>query len=172
MPIPGERLRFAAALLAAPGEDAVDELRAFAAHHSWLDAALAEIETLPLQEWQAEHGRLFVGAGTATSCLPFESAQMHGAMCGPATAALTALYRRHGLEADGLPADYLGSMLECAACLADSDDAGPAEVELWRDHLLRWLPDYAQKLAATSRLILYRDLGYEFADLCEESPHG
>jgi putative dimethyl sulfoxide reductase chaperone len=166
MPTRGDRLRLAGVLLSSPGGDAVTELRALTIDHPWLDDSLTEIEALPLAEWQAEHGRLFVGVQRRTPCLPFESAQRDGMMPGPATVAMAALYRGLGLEAHGLPPDYLGSMLECAAFLAESGDRPEAEEELWRKHLLLWLPRYAETLVAESRLLLYEFLGRELTDLC------
>jgi TorA maturation chaperone TorD len=171
MPTPGERLRLAAALLGAPGEDGAEELAALAGEHRWLAAAAAEIAGLPLDEWRAEHGRLFIGTGPATPCLPFESAQLQGTMCGPSTARVAAIYEQLGLTADGLPADYLGSMLECAAFLADTAVDARAARRLWQDHLRKWLPAFGEKLQVVSDLQLYRLLGREYVAICSEIGH-
>lgn len=163
MPTPGERLRLAAGLLAAPGIDALPTLGDLAADHPWLGAAQRELAALPLDAWQEEHGRLFIN-GFPTPCLPFQSAQVDGLMPGPSTAAVAALYRELGLAADEVAPDYLGAMLECAAYLAEVGE--PAAERLWREHLLRWLPRYAATLQQESRLQLYRELGRELAELC------
>lgn len=169
MPTHGERLRLAAGLFAAPGEDALAILAGVAALHPQLDAARRELAALGPEEWAAEHGRLFINGHPRTPCLPFESAQVNGIMPGPATAEVAALYAALGLEAGEAPADYLGSMLECAAWLADEEADAAAERALWQ-RLRRWLPGYAETLAGESRLLLYRFLAGELAAVCREAP--
>ena len=60
-----------------------------------------------------------------------------------------------------MPADYLGTMLECAAWLVEQEEAGAEGLsnELWQRHLLKWLPRFADDLMQHSRLLLYRSLG-------------
>ena len=157
-------------LLAAPAAESFEVLRQLAARLTWLAEAAAELESVGLAEWQAEHGRLFVCGYPRTPCAPFETAQRRGMMSGPEVEQLAALYRRIGLQADVMPADYLGTMLECAALLEEGAGADAERDGLWRDHLLRWLPDYAQRLQQESRLGLYRQLGAELATACRD--HG
>jgi putative dimethyl sulfoxide reductase chaperone len=158
-------------LLAAPAAESLEVLHQLAARLSWLTEPAAELEAVGLAEWQAEHGRLFVCGYPHTPCAPFETAQRRGMMSGPEVEQLAALYRGIGLQADVMPADYLGTMLECAALLDDAAaDASAEEDGLWREHLLRWLPDYAQRLQKESRLDLYRQLGAELASACRD--HG
>jgi len=157
-------------LLAAPEAESLEVLCELGPRLPWLDEAAAELATIGLAEWQAEHARLFVCGHPRTPCAPFETAQRHGMMSGPELEQLAVLYRGIGLQPDGMPADYLGTLLECAAHLRETAaDAGPA-AELWRDHLLRWLPDYAAKLQSESRLGLYRQLGVQLALACRD--HG
>lgn len=171
MPTPGERLRLLGALLAAPAAESRGLLEDFSACHGWLAAPLEELAATPLEEWQAEHTRLFVNGFPRTVCPPFESAWLDGMMPGPATAAVAALYRRLGLEEDGISPDFLGTMLECAALLEES----PGEQEqimkraLWLEHLGRWLPQFTRALAEESRLALYRSLAGQLAALCGEA---
>jgi TorA maturation chaperone TorD len=153
-------------LLAAPGAESLEILRQLAPRLPWLVEPVTELETVGLAEWQAEHGRLFVCGHPRTPCAPFESAQRRGMMAGPEVEQLAALYCRLGLQADTMPPDYLGTMLECAAHLSESIDGSELESELWQDHLLRWLPDYAKKLQDESRLTLYRQLGTHLASTC------
>ncbi len=171
MPIPGERLRLLATLLAAPEPDSLAILEELAPEHPWLAEAAAELRSVPIEEWQAEHGRLFICGYPRTPCLPFESAHRHGMMCGPATEELAMLYLDLGLQADELPPDYLGIELECAAHLAEAGGHPEAERALWQDHLLRWLPEYADVLARESRLVLYGGLANELAAICREAGH-
>lgn len=171
MPIPGKaapgELRLLSGLLAAPGAESLEVLRTLAQDEAWLQPALAELAGMPLEEWQAEHARLFISGHPRTVCPPFESARLNGIMPGPATAQLAALYRRAGLQPEGAPADYLGTMLECAAFLAEQGCGRSEELaaELWLDHLSRWLPDYGAQLAEEGHLLLYRLLGGRLAGL-------
>lgn len=171
MPTPGERLRLLGALLAVPAAESRGLLEDFSTRHGWLAAPLEELAATPLEEWQAEHARLLVNGHPRTVCPPFESAWLDGMMPGPATAAVAALYRRLGLEENGISADFLGTMLECAALLEES----PGEQEqcvkraLWQEHLGRWLPQFAQALQEGSRLALYRGLARQLSGLCGEN---
>lgn len=176
MPTPGERLRLLGALLAAPAAESRGLLEDFSTRHGWLAAPLEELAAIPLDEWQAEHTRLFVNGHPRTICPPFQSAWLDGMMPGPATAAVAALYRRLGLEEDGISPDFLGTMLECAAHLEELS-AEPVQAEqvqavkhaLWLEHLGRWLPQFAQALHEGSRLALYRGLARQLSGLCGEN---
>ena len=82
-------------------------------------------------------------------------------MSGSASREVEDIYRRAGLEPpEGVPADYLGAMLECAAWLVDSagEQCGLL-AELWVDHLGLWGPRFAQDLRENAQLGLYRALG-------------
>jgi len=165
-------MRLLAGLLAAPGEESLAVLEALDGELRWLDQARRELAEMALDEWRAEHARLFINGFPCTPCLPFQSAHLDGLMPGPSTVAVNALYRQLGLEIEDMFPDYLGAMLECAAYLADASPPQEAENILWRNHLLRWLPAYAETLQAESRLALYRGLGRELAMLCRECSHG
>lgn len=174
------QLRLLAALLAQPEDDALDALRDMLPDAPWLAPAIGELQDMPLEHWQAEHTRLFVSGFPKTPCPPFESAYRQGQMGGTAAGDLAALYRRAGLHATEAPADYLGTLLECAAYLATEplcprDPAGRGEGdtpgllrEIWDDHLMRWVPRFADDLMRQSRIELYRLLG---AQLARVFPH-
>lgn len=170
MPTPGERLRLLGALLAAPAAGSRELLEDFSARHRWLAAPLEELATTPLEEWQAEHTRLFVNGHPRTVCPPFESAWRDGMMPGPATAAVAALYRKIGLEENGISPDFLGTMLECAAHLEElpGEQGRAVGKALWLEHLGRWLPQFTRALRDESRLALYRGLGGRLAAVCGE----
>ena len=171
MPIPGrndpEALRLYAGLLASPTGDSLQVLQDLAAGHAWLRQPVAELAALPLAEWQAEHTRLFISGHPKTICPPFESAFMNGAMFGAACDQLGDLYRRAGLEVDGAPPDYLGTMLECSAWLAEQpcDHSRELARELWQDHLATWVPRFSATLGMDGQLALYRELGKRMESL-------
>lgn len=167
-------LRRLAMLLAMPETGALEALREIADAEPWLVEPIAELESLPLERWQAEHTRLFVSGYPKTPCPPFESAYRQGNMGGTAALDLQGLYRRAGLEAGETPPDYLGTQLEFAAYLLDAGQgdggsdclAGALATELWDEHLGRWLPRLADDLQAQAGLALYRGLGERLARLC------
>jgi TorA maturation chaperone TorD len=86
-------------------------------------------------------------------------------MEGEASAAARAFYARLGLAATALPADFLGTLLECAAWLAETPDGAALEETLFRDHLAPWVGRFARDLAKHSALLLYRALGERLAAL-------
>lgn len=162
-----ETLRLLSGLLASPGGDSLAVLRELAGEHAWLGEPVAELEQSSLEEWQAEHARLFISGHPKTVCPPFESAFLGGGMFGAACDQLSDLYRRAGLQADGAPPDYLGTLLECAAYLLEQPCGHSNELlqELWSEHLAAWVPRFGSVLQQESRLLLYRQLGQQLAGL-------
>ncbi|MCB2264354.1 MAG: molecular chaperone TorD family protein [Candidatus Thiosymbion ectosymbiont of Robbea hypermnestra] len=163
------RLRILAALLAMPEDDALDALRDMLPAAPWLEPSLPELARIPLTHWQAEYTRLFISAYPRTPCPPYESAYRQGIMDGPPTTELADLYRRAGLQALDLPADYLGTMLECAAYLKEQGLDGLLR-ELTEEHLGLWLPRFARDLCDQAELALYRALGEQLGALIPEPP--
>lgn len=166
---PDER-RLLALLLAQPTHEALALLEDLRAQAPWLEAGIAELRALPLEHWQAEHTRLFINGWPKTPCPPFESAYRQGQMGGTLSAEIAAFYRRVGLEAKTAPPDYLGTLLECAAWLAQQADGAEALRELETAHLGRWVPDFARDLRAQARLRLYADLGARLAAWYPDPP--
>jgi TorA maturation chaperone TorD len=150
-----------------PECDALDVLRDMLAQAPWLRSSLPELEQTPLEHWQAEHTRLFISAFPKTPCPPYESAYRQGTMGGSVAADLADLYRRAGLRASEVPADYLGTMLEFAAFLMEQgmDDLLR---ELTDEHLRLWVPRFARDLQDQARLDLYRALGAHIEKLLAE----
>ncbi|WP_256091548.1 TorD/DmsD family molecular chaperone [Candidatus Thiosymbion oneisti] len=163
------QLRILAALLAMPEDDALDALRDMRPQAPWLEPSLPELERIPLEHWQAEHTRLFISAYPKLPCPPYESAYRQGTMVGVSASELADLYRRAGLQAMDVPADYLGTLLECAAYLKET---GRDELlrELTEEHLALWVPRFARDLVDHARLDFYRTLGRQIGALIPESP--
>jgi TorA maturation chaperone TorD len=163
-----QRLRVLTALLSSPADDALAALRDMQETAPWLESSLPELERIPLEHWQAEHTRLFISAYPKTPCPPYESAYRQGTMGGISASELAQLYRRAGLRADDVPADYLGTMLECAAYLAEQgmDDLLR---ELAEEHFALWVPRFARDLQDQARLDLYRALGEQIQALFPEA---
>lgn len=162
-----DKLRLFAGLLAAPGKDSLTVLIELATEHSWLQPAIAELQEIALDYWQAEHTRLFINGHPQTCCPPFQSVYRHGVMNGAICEAIEQFYQSIGLETiDGLPPDYLGVLLECAAYLAEQQPCEAKQWEqLWQNHLIPWVPKFAADLHSHSELILYQQLGVKLKEL-------
>lgn len=168
--VSAEELQLLAAMLGAPAEESLPLLRDVAAHHHWLQPAVDELASVPLERWQAEHTALFINGYPTTPCLPFASPWRNGAMHGPILEELNDLLTRIGVTSEQLPPDYLGVLLECAALLQmeSSQEAGDLRRELWDEQLQPWLPRFAAALQEHSSLLLYRILGTRMQALCNE----
>lgn len=151
-------LRLLADLLGAPDAGALELLQEAAARWPWLADPAAELAQLPLDQWQGEHTRLFIAGYPHTPCPPFASSWTEQRMHGGAMEALIRFYAELGLETAYMPADFLGTILECAALLAEDQTLQEARARLWCDHLLPWLPAFSAALARESRLVVYRAL--------------
>ena len=162
-----ETLRLFAGLLASPGTESLTALRELVGENAWLGESIAELEQTSLEEWQAEHARLFISGHPKTACPPFESAFRGGLMFGAACDQLGDLYRRAGLQAEDLPPDYLGTQLECAAYLREQpcDHSNELLQELWCEHLAVWMPQLGALLQKESRLLFYRQYGQQLEGL-------
>ena len=158
-------LRTLALILGTPEEAALDVQREAASDQPWLDESLAELETLPLERWQEEHTRLFIAGFPRTPCPPFASAWLEQRMHGTAMEKLLHFYRGLDLAPVDMPADYLGTILECAAVLAEAPDQGPLLEELWRQHLSPWLGRFTEALAGQSDLRIYRALARRLEEI-------
>ena len=165
-------LRILSSLLGAPDLDAKEAVRELAVHYTWLKPAAEELDELPIGAWQAEHTRLFISGYPNTPCPPFESAYLSGRMYGPQESSLKDLYRRLGMMPTGVPADYLGTLLECLAHVNAEPDIGRAYwSELWDDHLGRWVPRFCRDLQKESKLVLYRVVAERLCVLFPEIEH-
>lgn len=161
-------LRTLSWLLGMPDQDSLSAIEDLTQTYPWLQQAAEQLNTIPLAHWQAEHTRLFLSGYPKTVCPPFESAYRHGCMDGPARTELEHLYRQAGLAPMDAPADYLGTLLECAAYLCDKNVSHQTiALALWDEHLRIWLPRFCSDLIQHSRLALYRLLGEQLAAVVE-----
>jgi putative dimethyl sulfoxide reductase chaperone len=160
-------LRVLAGLLAIPTEESLGTLQALATEQAWLQPSLRQLAELPLTEWRAQHTRLFINGYPKTCCPPFESAYREGIMNGPVCHDIGHFYHAIGLQPiEGLPPDYLGVLLECAAYLLEQDPVSSSDWEtLWQGHLAQWVPKFAEDLERHTELHLYQQLALQLKDL-------
>lgn len=164
MKVTPEQLEVLALLFGTPESGSLEVLEALAEKHPWLAAPLAELRQLPLQRWQGEHTALFVSGYPKTVAPPFISAFLYGQMGGGVEEDLLDFYRRLGLEPNDMPADYLGTLFECAAWLISQQEERELEHnELWQRYLLPVLPEFSDRLIGEGGLHLYKAMGKELA---------
>lgn len=165
----GTELRILASLLGTPDLDAKEAVLELAAHYEWLEPAAKELEAMPLDEWQAEHKRLFISGCPTAPCPLYESAYLGGRMRNHQNHSLKSLYSRMGMMPADTPPDHLGTMLECASLINTDPEVGKTYwPELWNGHLARWVPRFCSRLKAESRIKLYRVLAERLCVLFPE----
>ena len=165
MRIDADQLRLFATLLGSPNRESLGLLESLSVMHPWLVEPVLELKTMPLELWQAAHTALFINGYPHTAAPPFISALRHGQMGGQVEEDLAGFYRQLGLQADGMPADYLGTLFECAAWLKQEQTQAGRYSQLWRQYLSPVLPDFANRLREHSALKLYRGMGRELSRL-------
>jgi TorA maturation chaperone TorD len=158
--------------LAPPDLDAKEAVQELAVHYAWLKPAAEELDSLGLEHWKSEHRRL-LGRGSAVAlCPPYESAYLRAGPHSLRIKSLKNLYRRTGMSPFGAPADYLGTLLECAADMrADATAGRDLWAELWQGHLASWVPRFCRDLRTESRMKLFRIVAERLATLFPEVRH-
>ncbi len=149
-------LRFCAACLAEPNTGALAALDLASVWQPWLGSAIRQLMHAGLDAWRGEHTRLFVVPALAP---PFASAFREGGINGAASRAAEEFYATLGLATrEGLPADYLGSLLECEAYLLENAAVQDAEA-FRRTFIADWIERFVASLSEHSTLEFYRGLG-------------
>lgn len=127
----------------------------------------ASIDDRALRELLDEHERLFVGPGPVP-CPPFESCwhrdvpfDRQRSLMGPCVAEMRELYGRLGLElahAGVEYGDYLPVELEALAVALTRLDGVEVSRSILADHVLRWVPPFAESVLRETHHPFYRDL--------------
>ena len=166
MKVSAEKLQLFAMLLGAPEAGSLEILQSMSAQHPWLMGPLHELHDTPLQQWQGEHTALFINGYPHTVAPPFLTALCSGQMGGAEEESMRDFYYRLGLEADGMPADYLGTLFECAAWLLQQEEKQSDDfAELWDNYLYPVLPDFANRLIEHQGLRLYQEMGRQLSQI-------
>ena len=131
---------------------------------------LGKLSSLPLDQVQGEHTRLFINAYPHVPCPPYESAYREGELLGAAAEQVDVLYREWGLVVEGEQVDHVAAELEFVAFLLtlDTPEARNAAETFTRDHLARWVPRFAEDVIRESRLGFYREAGRLLAIMVRE----
>jgi len=154
-----QELRILAWLFGMPCQESLDEINSLSKQFNWLNESSQELSQLSLEDWQAEHTRLFISGYPTTPCPPFESAYLNGTMEGAAKRTLDRFFEQLQLKATGASADYLGTLLEGLAFLMDTYGFEDQRTqELQKEHLECWVTEFASDLQKHSEIILYKQL--------------
>lgn len=154
-----EELRVLAWLFGMPCQGSLDEINSLSEQFNWLKESSKELGMMPLEEWQAEHTRLFISGYPTTPCPPFESAYLNGTMEGAAKRTLDRFFEQLQLKASGASADYLGTLLEGFAHLVDTYGLEDQRTQiLQKEHLALWISEFSDDLQEHSDILLYKDI--------------
>ena len=132
-----------------------------------LASAWCRPDPVELPERADEYERLFVGPGPVP-CPPYESywrqdvpSLLQGALMGPCTTELVALYARMGLQvsrsAAELP-DQVAVELEALSVAEALPDGTVVAETLLNEHLALWLPAFCEAVLSASPRPYYRSL--------------
>jgi TorA maturation chaperone TorD len=154
-----KELDLLSALLAEPCEESLATLETLAPQLPWLSAkALAEIQQLELEHWQAEHTRLFVSGHPKTPCMPFESVWTEGQMMGEAVMRMSQWYSDAGFTVETeLPFDFLGTELQFLAFMIENHREQEEHIADLLIVLQEWIPKFATAVKIHADLLLYKD---------------
>lgn len=162
--LPPEPDRLATLVAAAPELERVAlSLEGMTGHRAWtaLVRRLASLDDDDVDRMRTQYTGLFLSGSRDLTVQPFESSYAKVSEYDIATvsAAVEARYRRAGIQlaSKGELPDHLAVELEFCAYLCHQEGDAEADVDAaqWRaerqsflvDHLVRWLPDFAGKLA-------------------------
>ncbi len=165
MNVTAEKLQLFATLLGAPDVASLELLQSLSSDHAWLATPLQELEQISLEAWQGEHTALFINGYPHTVAPPFLSALRSGQMGGAEEEAMRDFYYRLGLEADSMPADYLGTLFECAAWLLQQEEQSDDFADLWDNYLYPVIPNFANRLIEHQGVRLYQEMGRQLSQL-------
>ena len=128
--------------------------------------AMEELHTLPPQEFQAEHTRLFINSFPTIPTSPYESAYREMLLMGDYAEEVGKYYSLYNLEVpEDLP-DHISYELDFMRFLLEEGDIELAR-EFFEEHILQWVPDFASDLKNESRLKFYRFVANFLDDFLE-----
>ncbi len=128
--------------------------------------AMEELHTLPPQEFQAEHTRLFINSFPTLPTPPYESAYREMLLMGDYAEEVGKYYSLYNLEVpEDLP-DHISYELDFMRFLLEEGDLELAR-EFFEEHILQWVPDFASDLKNESRLKFYRFVANFLDDFLE-----
>ena len=128
--------------------------------------AMEELHTLPPEEFQAEHTRLFINSFPTLPTPPYESAYREMLLMGDFAEEVGKYYSLYNLEVpEDLP-DHISYELDFMRFLLEEGDIELAR-EFFEEHILQWVPDFVSDLKNESRLKFYRFVANFLDDFLE-----
>ena len=138
--------RYFSLLFAYPTEETLGQIRDMTRN---MDVAglrsRGALESVPLEEIQAEYTRMFISAYPQLLCPPYESYYREGIVYGNSSVAAREWYRRHGLDfsLEGEPPDHLSVELEFLAIMED---------RAFLEKLGEWIYQFTERVKKNSTL--------------------
>ena len=128
--------------------------------------AIEELRTLPPQELQAEHTRLFINSYPTLPTPPYESAYREMLLMGDYAEEVGKYYSLYNLEVpEDLP-DHISYELDFMRFLLEEGDTELAR-EFFEEHIFQWVPDFVSDLRNESRLKFYKFVANFLDDFLE-----
>lgn len=133
------------------------------------------LEKEPVVKLQADYTRLFITGYPRTPCPPYESVYREKQLLGKSNQEVQTIYREWGMSVDARLADHLATEFEFLAFLSSStalpeiaDKAQEAARSFTRDHLQKWVPQFAADLQNNAGLEGYKALGEAIGEFVAE----
>ena len=149
----------------------VEEEAFIAVLNAWHEALL-ETDAQPLTVLQSEYTRLFISGYPKVACPPYQSVYRERTLLGDSAFSVYQVFETWGVEmASNEMSDHIAVLLEFMAYLSRLymllDDQRTQErahvrqalTDFWQQHLLDWLPKFAEDLVAEAELPFYRQSG-------------
>jgi len=129
--------------------------------------AIDELRTLPPEELQAEHTRLFINSFPTLPCPPYESAYREMLLMGDYAEEVSKYYSLYNLmiPEEDLP-DHISYELDFMRFLLEEGDLDLAR-EFFEEHILQWVPDFIADLRSEARLKFYKFVANFLEDFIE-----
>ncbi len=162
--------RFLSLAFAYPNEAFLSELKS-AATKIKTDARafnelIASFENEEDERLQAEYTRLFINGYPHTPCPPYESVYLERRMLGEASIEVQALYQEWNMSVETGLTDHIATEFEFCSFLASALSikaiamaAANSSDYFVKEHLCRWVPQFAADLKSSTHLDAYKLLG-------------
>ena len=162
--------RFLSLAFAYPNEAFLPELKRTAnkirINASAFDELIALFEKEEDEVLQAEYTRLFINGYPHTPCPPYESVYLEKRMLGQASLDVQAFYQEWQMRVETGLTDHIATEFEFLSFLASAQSikniamsAVDASDRFFKEHLCRWVPQFAADLQLSALIDAYKLLG-------------
>ena len=162
--------KFLSLAFAYPNEAFLSELKSTAdkikGNTSVFHELIASIEKEEQEQLQGEYTRLFINGYPHTPCPPYESVYLEKRMLGQASLEVQAFYKEWNMSVESGLTDHIATEFEFLSFLASALSlktiamaATESSERFLKEHLCRWVPQFATDLKSAASLEAYKLLG-------------